>query len=195
MSIIFDKGERSSSTDVHRCWSRVFQDTSSESFQKSLEQSTGTKEIIVFKGSLAVRVPRPCGTLRCHRVQTAGKNHNYSHLLWKISHRYLSSSLSSPQARMGLIFVIIYLSHAVCQWSLYRCHIYCVQSSKWREKRPDRSSEAPKARRNILARQWATTHCMRRVLSTPPEVQLGIELLRKSIIFNTTRGATMDWTS
>ena len=95
MSIILDKGERSSSTDVHRCWSRVFQDTSSESFQKSLEQSTGTKEIIVFKGSLAVRVPRPCCPLRCHSVQTAGKNHNCSHLFQDISHRYLFTTITT----------------------------------------------------------------------------------------------------
>ena len=37
---------------------------------------------------------------------------------------------------MGLIFVIIYLSHAVCQWSLYRCHIYHTQSSKWSKNMP-----------------------------------------------------------
>jgi len=35
-----------------------------------------------------------------------------------------------PLARMGLIFVIIYLSHAVCQWSLYRPFIGSAKSEE-----------------------------------------------------------------
>ena len=49
----------------------------------------------MFKGSLAVRVPRPCCPLRCHSVQTAGKNHNCSHLFQDISHRYLFTTITT----------------------------------------------------------------------------------------------------
>ena len=64
-------------------------------------------------GGFAVRIPGSSGPLRDHSLQTPGKDH----------HRHPQDCFirfNPQQARMGLIFVTIYLSFAVTIWSLYR---------------------------------------------------------------------------
>ena len=69
--------------------------------------------VISWTGGFIVRIPWSGGPLCHHSLQALGKD-DHSQRQDLIIRCYY------PQARMGLIFVIIYLSHAVCQWSLYR---------------------------------------------------------------------------
>ena len=77
-------------------------------------------------GGFAVRIPGSSGPLRDHSLQTPGKDH----------HRHPQDCFirfNPQQARMGLIFVTIYLSFAVTIWSLYRLNhpFHNVEASRF----------------------------------------------------------------